>query len=126
MINIKPTVVAALKGDATLTGLLGGQRIYFKASPKADEYPRITYYILGDTESGHTHDQGATTEKKGVVIDIWHTGSTSAIEQRVDTVMKSLNPATYVVKRENKIDLSEDDTKVNQAHMTYEIQMISQ
>ena len=116
MINIKPTVVAALKADATLTGLLGGQRVYFQVSPNADEYPRITYYELDNSGALFADDVEQASEIV-IMVDVWSKTSTSAIAQAVDNVMTGLG-----FEREAAPDLYENDTKVHHKAIRYGIE----
>lgn len=115
MINIKPAVVAALKEDVDLIGLLGGPRIYFQAAPNAKEFPRITYYELDNHGSLYADDMEQASEIL-IVIDIWHTVKTSEIAQAVDKLMTGLG---FV--REFASDLYEDDTKIFHKTMRFRI-----
>lgn len=121
MTNIKPTIVAALKNDATLTSLLGGQRIYFQYPPNEAEFPRITYYMLDDRETAHAMGFKAVEETKHLSIDIWSKESTSEIEARVDEIIKGLG---YFVTRITNIDLYEKGTNVFHKHMVYEFKVV--
>lgn len=114
MINLKPDVVSALKNDPTLTGLLGGQRIYFREPPDMSVFPRVTYYEADNREFPFGDELEASTEVV-MVIDVWNTGSTSAIAQTLDSVMSGLG-----FYREYSADLEYDsDVKVHRKHMRY-------
>lgn len=115
MINLKPDVVSALKNDATLTGLLGGPRIYFQVAPNPDEFPRITYYEQDNRPAlyGDTQELGSEIT---FVVDIWAKASTTAIADAVNRVMVGLG---FV--REFAGDLYEQDTGVFHKHMRYRI-----
>jgi len=115
VINIKPAVVAALKGDGTLIGLLGGLRVYFQAAPDAKEFPRVTYYELDNHGSLYADDSEQASEII-IVVDIWHTAKTTQIAQAVDNVMAGLGFA-----REFASDLYEDDTKIYHKTVRYRI-----
>jgi len=115
VINLKPDVVAALKNDATLVGLLGGPRIYFQVAPNADEFPRITYYEQDNRPALHGDSRELGSEVT-FVIDIWAKASTSAIADAVDRIMTGLG---FV--REFAGDLYEQDTGVYHKNMRYRI-----
>lgn len=103
MQNIKPQVVAALTGDATLTGLVGSNIFYHMPDKKAS-YPCVAYHEADNAEGAYGTDLESVTEIL-LTIDIWHTDSTSAIAQAVDDVMKGQG-----FYREFAQDLTEDDS----------------
>lgn len=115
MINIKANVVAALKGDAELVALLGGQRIYFQVAPNAAEFPRITYYEQDNRPALYGDCQELGSEIV-MVVDVWSKGSTGAIAAAVDRIMAGIG---FV--REFAGDLYEPDTGVFHKHMRYSI-----
>lgn len=111
MINYKPTLLAALEANTTLTGLLGVDSygsipIYQLVAKDGDHYPRITFFELNNTDSFYVDDAAAGSDVS-FQIDIWSKGSTSAIAEQVDITMKSLN-----FKRGSSPDLYESDTKI--------------
>lgn len=128
MINLKPQIVQALSQDTDLINLLGGltdkyKRIYQYKSPNAEEFPRITYFELGNTGANFADDTETDSEVT-MQIDVWCRGtSTSAIAQKVDKVMKSLG-----FLRENAEDLDEDDEEITIFHksMRYSITIESE
>jgi len=112
LINLKTTVVSALKQDATLSSLIAG-RVIFMTLPDSPTFPCITYYeqnnapaLVGDGEE--------LTSESVMVIDVWSKGSTTAIAQAVDSVMAGLN-----FRREFAGDLYEKDTGVYHKSMRY-------
>jgi len=115
MINLKPNVVSALKNDTTLTGLLGGPRIYFQVAPNADEFPRITYYEQDNRPALYGDSQELGSELI-FVVDVWSKASTTAIADAVNGVMASLG-----FMREFAGDLYEEDTGVFHKNMRYTI-----
>lgn len=115
MINLKTNVVSALKNDTTLTGLLGGPRIYFQLASNADEFPRITYYEQDNRATLYGDSQEIGSEIT-FVIDIWAKASTTAIADAVNRVMVGLG---FV--REFAGDLYEQDTGVFHKNMRYRI-----
>lgn len=113
MINPKPEILAALEANAALTGLLGGKRIYFIKAPKADEFPRITFFEIDNIGSFYADDQEQGSAVY-IQIDIWSKGSTSAIAEEVDKTMKGLGYG-----RTSAADLYELDTLTFHKAMRY-------
>jgi len=113
MTNHKTALVSTLENDVTLTSLLGGKRIYFYFAPDNTPCPYITYYELNNTDAGFADDVAISTEVV-MVIDIWAKGSTTAIFERVDFLMKQLG---YI--REYAGDLYEPDTGVHHKTTRY-------
>ena len=113
MINPKPEILAALEANNALIGLLGDKRIYFMKAPKADEFPRVTFFEIDNIGSLYADDleQGSTIY---IQIDIWSKGSTSAIAGEVDKTMKTLGYA-----RTSAADLFEQDTLTFHKAMRY-------
>ena len=112
MINLKTTVVSALKQDATLSSLIA-DRVIFMALPDSPDFPCITYYEQNNSPALVGDGKELTTESV-MVIDVWSKGSTTAIAQAVDSVMASLR---FV--REFAGDLYESDTGVYHKSMRY-------
>ena len=112
MINIKTTVVSTLKADTTLKGLVS-DRVIFYALPDSPVFPSITYYEQNNAPA-LVGDGNELTSESVMVIDIWATGSTTAIAQAVDSVMAGLN-----FRREFAGDLQESDTGVYHKSMRY-------
>jgi len=111
MINIKPTVLAALQNDTQLTTFLGGQHIYQLRAPNAKEFPRVTFFEYANVGAVYADDDEYTSEVS-MQVDVWTQGaSTSAIAQRVDVVMRSI----YFFRIESQ-DLYEDDSDVQIFH----------
>lgn len=120
MINLKPQVLTALKGDSQLISLLGGvitvnnniyQRIYQMRSPYAEEYPRITFFEYDNVPTVFADDQ-ETDSEVFIQVDVWCKGSsTSDIAKRADTVMKSIG-----FNRLGAQDLYEDDADTQIFH----------
>jgi len=115
MIDLKPTVLQALEGNAALVSLLGGKRIYQLAAPNAEEYPRITFFEMTNFDSDFADDD-PTTSMVSFQIDVWSKGSTTAIGQEVDRTMKSIG-----FRRTSSADLYEEDVKVYHKGMRFTI-----
>lgn len=116
MVNVKPELVAALKGDAQIISLLGGPFVYFQYPEDETQYPRITYYEL-DNKGFIYADNEEKASQIYIMVDIWSKESTSALASAVNIVMKSLG---YV--REFAADLFETDTKVFHKPMRFRIE----
>lgn len=114
MKNIKTTVVSTLKADTAIKGYVS-DRVIFYALPDSPVFPCITYYEQNNSPA-LVGDGKELTSESVIVIDIWATGSTTAIAQAVDSVMASL----YFV-REFAGDLYETDTGVYHKSMRYRI-----
>lgn len=113
MINPKPEILAALEANTTLVGLMGGPQIYAIKAPKADEFPRITFFEIDNIGALYAddHEQGSTVY---IQIDVWSKGSTSAIAEEVDKTMRGLGYG-----RSSAADLYEQDTQVYHKAMRY-------
>ncbi len=112
MINLKTTVVSALKDDPTLSSLIG-DRVIFMELPDSPTFPCITYREENNAPA-LVGDGKELTSESVMVIDIWSKGSTTAIAQAVDDVMVGLN-----FRREFAGDLYEKDTGVYHTSMRY-------
>lgn len=89
LLNVKPTVYAALSGDATLVAMLTGG-IYADACPDAGTYPVLVYSEISNIPALHA-DDAEKASKSTIQIGILTNGSsTSAIAARVDTLMLGL------------------------------------
>lgn len=111
--DVKTEVRAALLANDELVALLLGQRVYQLAAPKADEYPRITFFEINNSDSQFADDEAYASDVS-VQIDVWSKGSTSSIAGEVDKTMKSLG-----YSRTGAPDFYESDTKVYHKAMRY-------
>ncbi|MFD1675408.1 tail completion protein gp17 [Alicyclobacillus fodiniaquatilis] len=116
MINLSSTVSSILCNDATLTGLLGGERVYLIRAPNADEYPRITFFELNNYGSNFADDTELESEIK-YQIDVWHKGNPNPIALEVDRVMQENG---FI--RTYSTDIYEDDTNVFHKALRYRTQ----
>ncbi|WP_051570333.1 tail completion protein gp17 [Paenibacillus ehimensis] len=117
IIDIKTEIRQALLNNAALVSLLGGPRVYQLAAPRADEYPRITFFEVTNYDSEFA-DDGAYASDVTVQIDVWAKDSTSTIAAEIDVTMKGLG---YF--RTSGADLYEDDTKVYHKALRYRTQI---
>lgn len=111
--DIKATVRTALLENSALISLLGGERIYQLAAPKAEEFPRITFFEL-DNASTHFADDKAFAAGISVQIDVWSKDSTSAITEQVNITMTELGFA-----RTSAIDLYEQENAIYHKALRY-------
>lgn len=111
--DIKTDLRTALLSNGALVLLLGGERIYQLAAPRADEFPRITFFELNNSDTAFA-DNAAYASDVSVQIDVWHKDSTSAIAGEVDRTMKQQGWA-----RTSAADLYESDTKVFHKALRY-------
>ena len=67
IVALRKAVHAKLAGDAALSGLLGGARVYDEA-PRAAEPPYLTF---GDLRSRDWSTQGGHGGEHFLVVDVW-------------------------------------------------------
>jgi len=111
--DVKAGIRTALINNADLSALLGGQRIYQLAAPNAEEFPRITFFELDNSDSDFADDSAYASDVR-LQIDVWSLGSTSAISGEVDKTMKQQGWA-----RTSAPDLYEPDIKVYHKALRY-------
>ncbi|RUT48600.1 DUF3168 domain-containing protein [Paenibacillus anaericanus] len=116
--DVKTIVRAALLDNASLVTLLGGQRIYQSAAPKADEYPRITFFEVDNRDSDFADDE-AYASSIVVQIDIWSKSSTSTITGEVAKTMKAEGWS-----RSLAADQYEDGVQVHHKVLRYRTKML--
>lgn len=116
--DAKTKVRASLLENIDLTSLLGGQRVYQLVAPKADEFPRITFFEVDNRDSDFADDE-AYASSITMQIDIWSKGSTSAISGLVDKTMKEQSWG-----RTLSSDQYEKDTQVYHKVLRYRTKML--
>lgn len=116
--DVKTIVRAALLGNSSLVTLLGGQRIYQSVAPKADEYPRITFFEVDNRDSDFADDE-AYASSIIVQIDVWSKSSTSAITGEVAKTMKAEGWS-----RSLAVDQYEDSVQVHHKVLRYRTKML--
>lgn len=90
MINKIDEVISALRADTVLTGLLGGQYIYWikpSKEPSPDKY--ITIFEISNSESESADDNEYSNDIE-IQTDIWTKGSTIPIAIQLQKIMRSL------------------------------------
>ena len=117
--DVKSGIYSLLTSSSALVALLGGPRVYQLAAPKADEFPRITFFEIDNADSAWADDEAYASDVS-VQIDVWSKGSTSAIAGEVDRLMKSAEWG-----RTSAADLYETDTKVFHKAMRYRISVLN-
>ncbi|MEC2892553.1 DUF3168 domain-containing protein, partial [Bacillus cereus] len=98
--------VQALENNQELVFLLGGKRVYYRKAKNAEEFPRITFFELDNRPDGFSDNKESESEIT-FQIDIWSKGSTTAIHQKVNGIMKSIGFSRYAIA-----DLYEEDTQI--------------
>lgn len=111
--DVKKNVLDSLKGNKELISLLGGERIYQLASPRADEFPRITFFEVTNFDRYFADDQSYASEII-MQIDVWANGSTSTISGQVDLTMKEQGWSRTLA-----IDQYEKDVQVYHKSLRY-------
>ncbi|MCU5027660.1 hypothetical protein BK720_00360 [Bacillus thuringiensis serovar brasilensis] len=106
MINLRSEIVQALGNNQELVSLLDGKRVYYRKAKNAEEFPRITFFELDNRPDGFADNDESESEIT-FQIDIWSKGSTTAIHQKVNEIMKRIGFSRYAVA-----DLYEEDTKI--------------
>ncbi|HDR7777689.1 MULTISPECIES: tail completion protein gp17 [Bacillus cereus group] len=106
MINLRPEILQSLENNQEIVSLLGGKRVYYRKAKIAEEFPRITFFELDNRPDGFADNEENESEIT-FQIDIWSKGSTTAIHQKVNEIMKSIGFSRYAVA-----DLYEDDTQI--------------
>lgn len=111
--DVKTSVRAALLSNPDLIALLDGERIYQLATPRADEYPRITFFEVTNLDRYFADDRPYASEVI-IQIDVWSKESTSAISGEVDRTMKEQGWSRTLA-----IDQYEKDTEVYHKSLRY-------
>ncbi|WP_067924876.1 DUF3168 domain-containing protein [Alicyclobacillus shizuokensis] len=115
MIDVKPEVYQTLVSDDQLTSLLGGKHVYQITAPDATVFPRITFFEVNNLDANYAND-GPTSARVSLQVDVWSKTNYSAIVQRVNEVMESLGFIRYY-----STDLYEPDTSVYHKALRYQI-----
>lgn len=110
MIDLKPQITAALRGDTAIDTLLGKDargnvKIYPEVAPDDVTFPYITYFEIINSEATHADDEELESDIH-FQIDVWSKGNTSPVAKEVAKVMKSLG-----FRRTSADDQFEKDTK---------------
>ncbi|MCX7570410.1 DUF3168 domain-containing protein [Tumebacillus sp. DT12] len=84
--NQRPDVLAALEGHSDLVELLGGRRVYWLKAPKADEFPRITFFEMTNLNDLYAEGEPVAAEIR-FQIDVWTKGNFTGIVEQVDAAM---------------------------------------
>lgn len=115
MINVRPLVVGALKGNQALIDLLGGPWVYHLKAPNAATFPRITYFELNNYDSDYADDTSIAS-RVHMQVSIWtkKAGEIPTIGAEVDKTMTSIG-----FTRSSATELYEDDIEVFHLALRY-------
>ena len=117
MLNLKPQILQALRGNATLVSLLGGPKIWPEVAPDDRTYPYVTFFELVNVDDQYADDKAYASEIH-YQVDVWSKGNTTAIAQEVNKTMEALG-----FYRTGAVDLYEDDTKTYHKALRYKINL---
>lgn len=113
MIIMDSDVKSALLADTELISLLGGDYVWNTVAGDDTKFPRVIYTELNNLDADF-EDDVPTRGEIYYQLDVFSKGSTSAIAQRVESVMASLNFYRY-----SSANLYEKDVKVYHRAMRY-------
>ncbi len=113
MVNIKPLVLQALRGDADLIELLGGPKVYQQEPPEKVVPPLITFVEIDNEPHIYAGEIEVISRiTMGVTPWVEKNKSTSVIAKAIDRVMHGLGG-----KRERASD--DEETVRESKPMTY-------
>ncbi len=120
MINSKTLLTTALESNKEIVDLIGkdvndNPRIYHLNAPRADDFPRITFFEINNIDSNYADDD-VTASEIDVQISIWVTDPSllTEISNQVNKAMRDHNFKRYFVT-----ELYEKDTGVYHKPMRY-------
>lgn len=113
MIDMGATIKSTLTGDETLTGMLGGARVYRVKAPNAEEFPRITFFEITNFASDFADDEELMSRIE-FQVDVWTKGSFAAIADQVDTLMNTIG-----FYRTGSAEFYEDDVQTYHKALRY-------
>ncbi|CAM3743873.1 DUF3168 domain-containing protein [Cohnella lubricantis] len=110
MIDMKPEVLAALRGDSTLAALIGKDangnvKVYPEVAPDGTAEPYITFFEVTNFEATNADDEEVESEIH-MQVDIWTKGNTGPAALAAAEAMKGLG---FI--RTAAVDQYESDTK---------------
>lgn len=105
MIDLKPAITAALRGNAALVAMLGGQKVWPETAPDGTDEPYITFFEITNFEATHADDEELQSEIH-IQVDVWSKGNTGPPAVEVVRAMKSLG-----FRRTTATDQYEKETK---------------
>lgn len=89
MINLKPTVLQALRKNAALVSLLGGKKVWPEVTPDKTTVPYVTFFELTNFDSNYADDQAMTSEIH-YQVDVWDKYDTGPGTVEVNKTMEEL------------------------------------
>ncbi|MBO9596370.1 MAG: DUF3168 domain-containing protein [Cohnella sp.] len=105
MIDMKPTITAALRGNTALVTLLGGAKVYPEVSPDGTTLPYVTFFEITNFEANNADDVEIESEIH-FQVDIWSKGNTGPPTAAVVEAMGELG-----FRRAGAADQYEKETK---------------
>ncbi|MCK9327264.1 MAG: hypothetical protein M0P69_17360 [Bacteroidales bacterium] len=114
MITMKSSIKTALL-SAEIIKLLQGARVYAVKAPRAEEYPRITFFEMVNFDENYADDTSYSS-RLVYQVDIWSKANPDPIAVEVDKEMKSIG-----FTRIAGADLYENDTQVYHRALRYGI-----
>src|SRR5690606_7098050 len=117
MIDLKPEILQALRGNSALVTLLGGAKVWPETVPEGTPDPYVTFFELANVDDQYADDKAYASEIH-FQVDVWSKGNTTAIAQEVNKTMETLG-----FYRTGAVDLYEDDTKTYHKALRYKINL---
>ena len=115
MIDLKPEILQALRGNIALVELLGGPKVWPEVAPESTKEPYITFFELVNVDDQYADDKAYASEIH-YQVDVWSKGNTGPIAIEVNKTMEALG-----FYRTGAVDLYEDDTKTYHKALRYKI-----
>ncbi|WP_333595518.1 tail completion protein gp17 [Anaerospora hongkongensis] len=113
MVNIKPIVLQALRGDESIVELLSGPKVYQQEPPEKAAPPLITFVEVENEPHIYADEKEVVSRiVMGVTPWVEKNKSTSAISREIDRVMHALGG-----KRERASD--DEETVCESKPMAY-------
>lgn len=115
MIDLKPEILQALRGNTALVELLGGPKVWPEVAPDSTKEPYITFFELVNVDDQFADDKAFSSEIH-FQIDVWSKGNTSPIAAEVNKTMEALG-----FYRTGSVDMYEEDTKTFHKALRYKV-----
>ncbi|MHB1167354.1 MAG: tail completion protein gp17 [Carboxydocellales bacterium] len=115
MISMNAPVAAGLKANATLTGLLGGEKVYYLLAPQGIAGSYITFFEMTNFPAEYAEDT-VLADEIHLQVDIFtpENVSPTPFAEQVEITMKSLG-----FGRTATADLWEPDTRLRHKAMRF-------
>lgn len=116
--SIKEIVRSALINDNTLMNILNGPKVYALKAPDAEDYPRITFFEVSNSDVMSVDDR-PYIERAVVQIDIWVKAGQGNPDDIVREVKRIMTNAGHF--RVGGAEFYEEDTQVFHVALRYSI-----